>query len=319
MRNDPVRELKDLRGAEAPPETLDSGRIRLMAFMASHPMLRPEPALPWWRRALLWKPAVAAAMAATVVSGAGAVYAAGSSQPGESLYRVKLLTEEVRNRLTLNPETRFRVIAQQAEVRLDEAQLAMQKENVPSEIRDEQVRVAMENYQAHVAALTALAADIGKDGRNAPRAAEVAKTVGQVLARHELLVDSASTTSDEAVEASVVMPMQHALELEAHVMDALSAQAKLQQQVQDRADRMRKRWQQFEKNHPSTREAVTSASNSQPTHEGGEQESHEHPEEEAPSTPSLPAADGRIQVRVEAGQSMNIKTNDVENAVSNLR
>jgi hypothetical protein len=330
MFNDELRQLRSLKDAPAPPEAVERGRLRLQAFMAGHPMMRPKPAFSWLGNAFVWKPALGLFMVGAVVSGAGgAVYASGASLPGERLYPVKLLSEEVQARLKITPEAKFRARALQAEHRLTEAQMIIDAETLPDEEhgqRDARLRVAMDRYQEHVDRLTAMAVKFDDDEddtdeKRASKAFVAAKAVERMLERHENLVDSASTTDDEDAEEAVVVPMKRALELEARVSTALTLRGVLSDRVRQRAEKLRARWEKYEKTHDiKGNDPHDKEHGKEEVHDDGASHSHDHTEVEGPTvTPPLGEAPRpAIRVRIEGASDAKIETN-VELETSNVR
>ncbi len=250
MFNDSLKNLRQLNETAVPEDALDRGRIKLMAYMVSHPMLKTQPRLSWLGRTLVWKPMTAAVVAGAVLCGAGgAVYAAGSALPGERLYPVKLLAEEVRARLAVSADAKFQVTAQRAEDRLSEAEELM---NEPQELpaaRQKRLAEAMRRYQENVKTMNALAAQFESDEGKPEKAVAAELTVERVLDRHATLVDSASATIDEKTEETIVAPIQPTLELETRVLNALSAQFKFGDRVHKKAESLRQRLQNFEQKH----------------------------------------------------------------------
>lgn len=330
MFNDELRQLRSLKDAPAPPEAVERGRLRLQAFMAGHPMMRPKPAFSWLGNAFVWKPALGLLMVGAVVSGAGgAVYASGASLPGERLYPVKLLSEEVQARLKITPEAKFRARALQAEHRLTEAQQIMDAETVPDEAHDERdarLRVAMDRYQEHLTRLTAMAVKFDDDEdvpdeKRAAKAVIAAKAVERMLERHESLVDSASTTDDEEAEKAVVVSMKGALELEARVANSLTIRGVLSGRVRQRADKLRARWEKYEKLRViKEADQHDKEHGKEEVHDDGASHSHDHIEVEGPTMmpPLGEAPRPAVRVRIEGASDAKIETN-VELETSNVR
>jgi hypothetical protein len=186
--------------------------------MAAHPLkIAAAPEASWWALPFVWKPATALAMALVVVGSTGlTVSAASSSNPGDSLYGVKILTEEVRGHLTFSPEERFRLLTEQAESRLIEANAVISRPGTPAKQKERLLEQAMNRYVTQIVALRDLASGYFKSDK--PGADARIAAVGRVLKQHASLVDSTSTTEPEARQM-IGAPVQDVLQL----METISA------------------------------------------------------------------------------------------------
>jgi len=138
--------LHDVPGRS--PDAEKTGRARFLGEAASLPAHSSYRQNLWgaFKSFVSGRPARLAFSAATVVClmlallllGSGtAVYAAQGSQPNQILYPVKLLSENVRLRLAVNPQSRFQLNLAFADRRLDEiGELAQAGQDVGAQVTD---------------------------------------------------------------------------------------------------------------------------------------------------------------------------------------
>lgn len=210
-----LRQLKSLRRAPVPPEALEAGRRRLVIVMAESPMLRRGGA----RFAFIWKPAFAALVVVVFVatSGGSIVYASQGSVPGDALYGVKIASESVRAGLALSPERRFAVQAAQAERRLEETRVLIERDDIDDEEREERVNLAIDAYERRLTVMNRIAEQLAEKKSMKPkRAREAVMAAERVLDRHVDLVASA-TSAQPAVAKKVLEPIDDAVDFEAGI------------------------------------------------------------------------------------------------------
>jgi hypothetical protein len=214
-----LSQLKSLQGESHGPSTeaVELGLMKLRATMAAHPLkISAVPEASSLASAFVWwKPATALAMSLVIVGSTGlTVSAAGTSNPGDSLYGVKILTEDVRGRLTFSPEERFRLLANQAESRLIEADTVISRQATPPKQKEKLLEQVMNRYVTQIVALRDLAGGFLKS--NQPGADARIAAVGRVLQQHESLLNSASTTESKA-QQTISAPVQAVVQLMATI------------------------------------------------------------------------------------------------------
>lgn len=305
-RNNPLDQLKRLKNTPVPPEALDRGRVKLLAFMAAHPLLRAK-SMPWWQNAFIWKPAAAFAMMTMAVGGSGmAVSASEGSVPGDSLYRVKMLAEAVTAKLSMTSESRFHNQAEQAGRRLDEAGAIMLLTEESAESRQDRLEVAMKGYQEHMIALNNLVsrlnADADDDERADLSAATAAHEVERVLEHHENLVESASRSAE--FDDTLAVSAKPALELEAKIMKAFSDRSDFRAKMRGQAKELRKRLEKLQSG-----VALPPADSTAGLEEA--RESYEHIDTEAPALviPVVNRTRTDVRGKVRAGSETNTNIN----------
>lgn len=208
-------QLKGLRRKDVPAAALERQRARLVVHMIRRPMRAPASvppsALPFGL-----KPALAVLVAFTVLSSTGGVVmAAQDALPGETLYPVKIASEEMRAGLTLSADAKFRYRSVLAERRLEEVESLYRNQEEKDE-RDRMVAVAMRRYERHVDRLNGLAERFEEKGR--PKDPDVTiEAVGRVLGTHARLLASATAT-DEQASAAVAAYAKGTVELEDRLM-----------------------------------------------------------------------------------------------------
>jgi hypothetical protein len=200
------RQLKTLKDAPVPKERLERARRALLVRMAERPL--PERAVRGSAFLSALKPALAV-FAVVLFSGAGVVSAAQGALPGETLYGVKLLSEEAGARLLISNGARLRFRAMQAERRLDEMEkIIVVEKKPPAARRRERVIEAAAKFEAHVEKMNALRTASEGDGERAERAEETFKRVRR---RHDRLIDSASAAEEEV---RALLPKRRPLRLD---------------------------------------------------------------------------------------------------------
>lgn len=214
MRWITIRQLKGLRRLPVPPEALQAGRRRLMIVMAEAPMASGRHLF----RAYIWKPALAAFVIVIFVaaSGGGAVYAAQTSLPGDSLYAVKMVSESFQEHLTLSAERRFAVQAEHASRRLDETRQLLEKSGLDAKEREVRVRKAITGYEDRLSAMNDLAATLAAAPPKPGKSLKTIEAAERVLDRHAELVASATASAPDVVE-TVLEPIDDSIRMEADV------------------------------------------------------------------------------------------------------
>lgn len=307
LRNNPLDQLKRLKNTPVPPEALDRGRVKLLAFMAAHPLLRTKP-MPWWQNAFIWKPAAAFAMMTMAVGGSGmAVSASEGSVPGDSLYRVKMLAEAVTTKFSMTPEAKFRNQAEQAGRRLDEAGAIMLLTEESAESRQNRLKVAMKGYQEHMIALNNLASRLNANADDNEQAdlsvTTAAHEVERVLEHHENLVESASGSTE--LDDTLAVSAKPTLELEEKVMKAFNDRADFKAKMRDQSKELRKRLEKLQTSATEPPEDTTADIE-------GIHDAHDHidAEELAVAVPVV----NQARVNVRGNVRVGLKTNtNVEN------
>ena len=149
-------------------------------------------------------------MAALVVvvfvaaSGGGVVYASQGALPGDTLYPVKLASEDVQETLTLSPEKKFAVQAEHAATRLEETQELMQRSGLDQAQREVRVRAAISGYETRLDAMDRIATAIAAEpDLSAKKREKVVQAAERVLDRHAALIASATATGP-ALDADVL-------------------------------------------------------------------------------------------------------------------
>jgi hypothetical protein len=304
MFNDHISNLKKLKRTPVPPEALDRGRIRLMALMATHPMPKQAKGFGWLSNALVWKPLTAVFIGAAALTGAGGVVsAAGSALPGEKLYRFKLLAEDMRVRLALSDESRFLILAEQAEVRLTEAERVMKTDRESPEEREGRLQEAMDRYQNQIRILNTLSETFDDSEESLPRAVSAAEAIDKVLERHVTLIDSASTTELES--DAVVEQARPTLEISERVHKAVNSHDEKLQRSKKRIETMRIRLNSMDARKARKAEAIIDRQKKKMGEHEDNHASHDHVDPDEASEPA-PSASLRLKTQINAETNIHI-------------
>lgn len=212
------RELKELRRFPVPASVLDSGRKRLCIVMAELPFV---PGVSRRFGIFIWKPAMTLALVCVLVlSSSGVVMASRGALPGERLYPVKLVSENVQERLTVSPAKKFAVQAAHAERRLEETEKLIGNDALVDEERNERVQTALHGYENHLFSMNELAVQLSVDPpkpKNGDRALQAAE---HMFDRHADLVASATVTAP-FVAAAMLEPINTTLDLQDEVLESM--------------------------------------------------------------------------------------------------
>ena len=134
------REIKKIKNVPVNEKFLLSLRARLEERMALNPVRENIPLSLYFRLA----PALVTIFAVLIFSGGGIAFASQKSLPGSILYPVKILTEDVREAVVFNPETKIKLRAEYAQKRINELEKVMERKDIdPKKI--EAVRIKIEN------------------------------------------------------------------------------------------------------------------------------------------------------------------------------
>lgn len=203
-----LRHLKDKQVNEA---MLKKHRDLLVAYMEQNPLQVDAP-----KRFVFmvhaWKPMMAGFLVLVVLSGTGGVvYASQGSVPGDTLYTMKIASEDMRERLTLSSEKKMQYKAVRAEKRLAEVEKILQRIKVP-ETRHVRMQFAMEKYEDHLAKMESIAEDLSEKGHEVA-GDRMLVIIDRIVEKHDEVIASASA-SDEVSEELIVLPVKLPLDLE---------------------------------------------------------------------------------------------------------
>lgn len=107
---------------------------------------------------------------AVILIGGGLAYASQSSLPGETLYPVKIMSEEMRSALTLNPRAKAEYQTELAHERVEEIKSILNQRGV----EPKGLNVAIASLEKHMAAAAEI---IDKEKSNNKDISELAKTI----------------------------------------------------------------------------------------------------------------------------------------------
>lgn len=159
-----IQKIKRLKKSEINNEFLFSFKNELKNFMAANPVMKAEKE----RLSILEElnstfnnyfykikntklmPIAIVVALVTMLTGGGAALASQNSVPGESLYPVKVLTENVRSIMTINNQSEAKLQSKLAAERLEEVSKMLQADEVDSE----GVEIALNKLKEHVAKMS---------------------------------------------------------------------------------------------------------------------------------------------------------------------
>lgn len=185
--------VRQVSRAAPRPEFMAAARQRLMASARS----APARGRPWWRgspRILGWRWAAATASLLVVLLGWGTVAMASNSLPDETLYPVKIATEEVKLALTPGAVRKARLEIDLIEQRTREIADLVEME------RTAEVERASQRLDIHLARLAAIAA-AAEQGPAAQ--AELEALVEQRAAQQKAALQKALARAPDAAKPSV--------------------------------------------------------------------------------------------------------------------
>lgn len=190
-----------------------------------------------------------------VLSSSGVVMASRGALPGERLYPVKLVSENVRERLTVSPAKKFAVQAAHAERRLEETEKLIGNVALIDEVRDERVQTALHGYEDHLFLMNELAVRLSVDPpkpKNGDRALQAAE---RMFDRHAELVASATVTAP-FVAAAMLEPINTTLDLQDEVLESMLKDREDRDRDDDEDDNGSDRWEELEERHRGRSEKI---------------------------------------------------------------
>lgn len=227
--------FKELKNKDIPKDALLRQRKRLEAYMLVHPMhVHPKVSV---FQSFALKPALALLTIMLVFSSTGGVvFASQNSLPGEGLYPVKIVSEEVRAHLALSKDAKFRYRSKLAEKRLEEVEKIIALTDKDEEKREKHVSIAMRRYEHHVDRLNGIAEKFAEQNR--PKDPERAfEAVHRVLGIHARLLESATSTNDES-NATVAAYAKGAIDLEEKLMKRFRGMKNMPDNFEERRELM---------------------------------------------------------------------------------
>lgn len=201
-----------------PASALASGRKRLCIVMAELPFV---PGAARRYGVFIWKPAMTLVLACVLVlSGGGAVMASRGALPGERLYPIKLVSENMRERLVVSAAKKFSVQAAHAERRLEETEKLIGNGALAEEDRDERVQTALHGYEDHIFSMNELAVRLSVDPPKPGNGDRALQAAERLFDRHADLVASA-TVAEPIVAAAMLEPLGITLDLQDEVLESM--------------------------------------------------------------------------------------------------
>lgn len=160
-------------------------------------------------------PIVIGVIIAALLAGGGTAYASQTSLPGDTLYPVKLMTEDVQTAAAWSPEKKVQMETKFANRRLEEIKNLQEKlKNKNGEIKLEVVEKAMERAAERLDKAEARIAEM-EEGKLKEKALEAASRLEEALQNHEqILSDLAGEVPDVAEEALLRAQAKAALHAE---------------------------------------------------------------------------------------------------------
>lgn len=203
-------------------EGLIQNKAALFEFMERYPVRKNEINRQGLVRGkflqLTFKPmpiVIGAMIVALLAGGGGTVYASQGSLPGDTLYPVKLMTEDVQTTVAFDPEKKAEIETRFANRRLEEIQKLqgrLKKKN--GEIKPEVVEKAMERAAERLEKVEARITEM-EEGVLKDKALLAASRLEEALQKHEqLLSDLAGEVPDVAEEALLRAQAKAALQAE---------------------------------------------------------------------------------------------------------
>ncbi len=216
------RELKKLRRFPIPDSALVAGRERVRLVMAEQPF--GTQTARWFSLFTLKPASVLLAVCALVFSSGGAVMASRGTVPGERLYQIKLISENVEERLAIAPAKKFAVQAAHAGRRLEETEKLISNDKMVEDDRNERIQDALRGYEGHLFSMNELAVRLSVETPEPAEAKQVIEAAENILDRHADLVVSATITAP-LVAASVLAPIDSTLDLQDEVFASMGQEA----------------------------------------------------------------------------------------------
>lgn len=202
---------------------IEENKATLFEFVKNHP-IHPVREAAFARQVisgLFLKPvtAIAGILIVVLLAGGGTAYAAQGSLPGDTLYPVKLLTENAQTTLALRPEKKVELEVNFANRRLEELQKLQAKiKQRKGEMSPEIVQKAMKQAEARLKKAEERIAQM-ESGESKEKALETAFRLEEALENHEQLLSE--------IAGDVPVPAQNAL-LHAQEVSAKHAENALQ-------------------------------------------------------------------------------------------
>lgn len=176
-----IKIIKKLRQASIDEGFLKSLRARLEVYISANPVtkLDKERLLLTEERSILsclifkfkTMPIPLIIALIVVLSGGGVTMASQASLPGETLYPVKIITENVREAITLNPESKAKLEVRFAAERVAEVKEMLAEKGVEPKGLD----VALSRLQEHAAKAAENIEKIGQEGKDVSALAKTIK------------------------------------------------------------------------------------------------------------------------------------------------
>jgi hypothetical protein len=200
---------------------LVKNKAALLEFMERYPVRKVEVSrqgiLGGGFLKLTFKPMIilAGIVIAALLGGGGVAYASQGSLPGDTLYPVKLMTEDVQTAAAWNPEKKVALEGKFANRRVEEIQKLQERlKNKKEKIKPEVVLKAMERVAERLEKAEARIAEI-EEGKLKDKALLAASRLEEALQNHEqLLLDLAGEVPDEAEQALLRAQAKAALHAE---------------------------------------------------------------------------------------------------------
>jgi len=215
--------LKDLgRSRVEDVNWLPKSKAAMLMFVKNNPVRNNVPDRQGIRRGeflkLTFKPmpiVIGVMIVALLAGGGGTVYASQSSLPGDTLYPVKLMTEDVQTAVAWSPEKKVGMETKFANRRLEEIKKLQEKlKNRDREIKPEVVEKAMEKAAERLDKAEERIAEM-EEGKLKDKALEAASHLEEALQDHEqLLSDLAGEVPDKAEQALLNAQAKAALHAE---------------------------------------------------------------------------------------------------------
>ncbi len=183
-------------------------------------------------------PIIVGIIIATLLTGGGTAYASQSSLPGDALYPVKLMTEDVQMAAAWNAEKKVEVETKLANRRLEEVQKLQKKlKKKNGEIKSEVVEKAMERAEERLNKAESRIAEM-EEGVLKDKALGAASHLEEALRDHEqLLSDLAGEVPDKAEQALLAAQAKAALHAERAlgVISRLEKRQELKNRIREKA------------------------------------------------------------------------------------
>lgn len=200
---------------------LPKSKEAMLQFVKSNPVRNSIPGRLGIQREGILKltfkpmPIVIGAMIVALLAGGGTAYASQTSLPGDTLYPVKLMTEDVQTAVARSPEKKVEMETKFANRRVEEIKNLQEKlKNRNGEIKLEVVEKAMERAAKRLDKAEARISEM-EEGKLKEKALEAASRLEEALQNHEqILSDLAGEVPDIAEEVLLRAQAKAALHAE---------------------------------------------------------------------------------------------------------